>query len=268
MRGGLSEYSRTGSTLGIPLLYPWANRLAGFEYAAGGRAVSLDPDSPLLSFDQNGLPIHGLLGGYPHWLVQEATADDEAARLSAALDFTAHEELLAAFPFPHLLRVEVLLERNALTVATTVEATGDSQVPISFGYHPYLRVPGAPREEWEIELPVRQRLVLDGRMIPTGAAEPVHYPREPLGDRDFDDAFADLDTGRPFVAAAAGREVAVTFLDGYPFAQVYSPTGEQFICFEPMTAPSNALSANGPQLPVVKPSQSFTATFRIAVSQV
>jgi aldose 1-epimerase len=263
--GGVAEYARTGSTIGIPLLHPWANRLAGFEYSAAGRTVKLDASSPLLSLDENGLPIHGLLGGSPHWRVRTTTADGEGATLSAELDFGAHDDLLAAFPFPHLLRTDVRLEESALTIRTTVRATSDVEVPVSFGYHPYLRLPGAPREEWEIELPVRQQLVLDDRMIPTGRTEPVRFPRQPLGNRAFDDAFGELEPGRSFVAAAAGRELAVTFLKGYPFAQVYSPSGEQFICYEPMTAATNALSVGGPALPTVRPSDSFSAAFRISV---
>jgi aldose 1-epimerase len=267
LRGGVAEYARTGSTLGIPLLHPWANRLAGFEYSADGRTVQLDPRSPLLSLEENGLPIHGLLGGSPHWKVRETTADDDGAALIAELDFGAHDDLLAAFPFPHLLRKEVRLQEGTLTIRTTVTATGDVDVPISFGYHPYLRLPGTPRDQWEIELPVRERLVLDDRMIPTGSTEPVSYPREPLGERSFDDAFAELEPDRPFAVGAAGRELSVTFLDGYPFAQVYSPRGEQFICYEPMTAPTNALLVGGPELPKVRPAESFTAAFGISVSE-
>src|SRR3954452_25440754 len=45
-RNGLPAYEAKGSTMGIPILYPWANRLAGLEYEAAGRAVTIDPDSP------------------------------------------------------------------------------------------------------------------------------------------------------------------------------------------------------------------------------
>ena len=34
---------RTGTTCGIPILHPWANRLNGLRYAAAGREVALDP---------------------------------------------------------------------------------------------------------------------------------------------------------------------------------------------------------------------------------
>ena len=263
--GGLGEYARTGAPMGIPFLHPWANRLASFEYSFEGNTVVLDPDSPLLLRDGNGLPIHGLLGGSPHWRVLDASADGDGARLSAELDFGAHEDLIAAFPFPHLVRLDVELEAATLTVRTTVTPTGEGRVPISFGFHPYLRLPSVPRERWEVELPVGRRLALDERMIPTGGGDPVRFGRAPLGGRVFDDGFDELDAGRPFTIAAAGRELQTTFTSGYPFAQVYSPADAQFICFEPMTAPTNALAAGGKLLPVVRAPGRYSAGFRISI---
>src|SRR5262245_63253712 len=78
---------------GIPFLYPWANRIAGFGYDALGRRVQLDRASPLLELDQNGLPIHGVLKRWGRW----EQLGDEAVEL----DWAAYDELLEAFPFPH-----------------------------------------------------------------------------------------------------------------------------------------------------------------------
>ena len=44
----LEAAAAKGSTAGIPLLHPWANRLEGLRYRAAGREVVLDPASPLL----------------------------------------------------------------------------------------------------------------------------------------------------------------------------------------------------------------------------
>src|ERR1700750_3013616 len=52
-RNGLAAYEAKGSTMGIPLLYPWANRLAGLEYEAAGKRVTLDPESPRVRLDPN-----------------------------------------------------------------------------------------------------------------------------------------------------------------------------------------------------------------------
>jgi aldose 1-epimerase len=45
---------------------------------------------------------------------------------------------------------------------------------------------------------------------------------------------------------------------------VYAPRAGQFICFEPMTAPTNALRS-GDGLRVLAPGERFTAGFSIAV---
>ena len=138
---------------GIPLLYPWANRLAAFDYVALGKHVELDRESGLLELDQNGLPIHGLLREWGAW-----DLEDGDGALTAGLNFGNQEKLLKAFPFPHTLRLDLRLQGSHLSIATSVAADQGEDVPVSFGFHPYFRLPDAPREEWEIELPVRERL--------------------------------------------------------------------------------------------------------------
>ena len=261
-RGGLSAYAERGSSFGIPLLYPWANRLSGFRYHAAGREVTLDPSSPLLHLEEHGLPIHGLLAASPYWEVVE----QGPARVSARLDFAAHLDLLAAFPFPHTVLMEVALREATLTIRTVVEPSGEVPVPVSFGYHPYLTLPGVPREEWIVTLPVRRRADLDERGIPTGDDQWVHIEPGPLGGRTFDDLYDVLQPPLRFGLAGGGRSIDVDFVYGYPMAQVFAPPGSPFICFEPMTAPTNALVEGGAALPLLPPGQRFAAEFSITVT--
>jgi len=60
-----------GSTAGIPLLHPWANRRAGSGYSAAGRHVTLDLSSPLLHLDEHGLAIHGVPWALLEWQVTD-----------------------------------------------------------------------------------------------------------------------------------------------------------------------------------------------------
>lgn len=269
-RGGLSAYVERGSSFGIPLLHPWANRLARLSYRAeplSSEVVELDFDRMPLRPDENGLPIHGVLAGSPHWELVSSSASADSARLSARLDFGAHPELLSAFPFPHVLELDVELAGAALTVTTTLRATGVVGVPVSFGWHPYLTLPGVPRSDWVVELPVRRRGLLDERGIPTGETEPPPFTAGPLGDRAFDDLFPELSESPRFSASGGGRRIAVEFVSGYPVAQVYSPADSDFICFEPMTAPTNAL-CSGDGLRRVPPGERFEAAFRVSVEAV
>src|SRR5580692_8945008 len=93
-----------GSTAGIPLLYPWANRLGSLQYRAAGRQVSLDSSSPRLHFDDHKLPMHGVPWSQLQWNVGASHAD----ALTARLDWLS-QELLAIFPFPH--HVEMVKSR-------------------------------------------------------------------------------------------------------------------------------------------------------------
>ena len=255
-RGGLEKYTDSGSTFGIPLLHPWANRLDGLRYGQ----VELDPERTPVRLEENGLPIHGLLSASPHWDVIEEQATFLAARL--AFD---RPELLAGFPYPHELSIAVALSDSDLRIETTLRPTGVMAVPVSFGYHPYLTLPGVAREDFVVEMPVTEQAVVDGRGIPTGARDPVALEPGPLGMQSFDDLFPDIAAGATFALEGGGRRIEVVFEEGYPIAQVFAPRGEDFICFEPMTAPTNAL-VTGDSLRRVEPGAEFTARFSIAVS--
>jgi aldose 1-epimerase len=264
-QAGLRTYVERGAVMGIPILHPWANRLAGFDYAVDGRTIRLPDGPPLVRCEEHGLPIHGLLSGSRHWRVRSASGDSRRARLSAVLDFDAHPELLAAFPFAHTLRLDAALDHAGLTIATTLTATGHVAVPVAFGFHPYLRLPGADRSTWRLDLPARRHLFADVRSIPTGQYEDEHPTRVTLGSRSLDDGFTRIAEGSEFAVAGGGRRITVTFATGYPAAQIFSPPGAQFVCFEPMTAPTNVLRS-GDGLRRVPPGRSFTGVFRITVA--
>jgi aldose 1-epimerase len=266
--GGADAYERRGSTFAIPLLHPYANRLSGWSYALDGHEVTIDPGSSQIHLDPvSGLPIHGLMAGR-HWTVEDARADGDEARLTAGFDFGAHPELLELFPFPHRLSLSASLTDARLSLSVTVTATSVGRVPVSFGFHPYLTLPGSPRESWQLELPVRRRALLDARLLPTGESEELEPGAlsGPFAERTFDDCFDALEPPPAvFAVSDSRRRVALEFGERYPIAQVYAAEGSQFVCFEPMTAPIAALSS-GAGLQWAEPGSSFTAEFSVVVS--
>ena len=207
--------------------------------------------------DNNGLPIHGLLAAYPGWRAQQVSDQ----KLTAELDFGAHDELLASFPFPHLIELTVELSDRTLAVSTTVTPTSDMAVPLVYGYHPYLQLPDVPRAEWHVEMPTMRHLILDDTGIPTGATPKWPATTEPLGDKVFDDGFDQVADGAVFAVSGGGRRLEVRFEQGYPAAQVFAPAGETVICFEPMAAPTDALRRGGYRS--ARPGEPDTAVFSI-----
>ena len=259
-RRGLEAYVSAGKTMGIPLLFPWANRLSAKTYVVDGETITLRPDAYGVRPDNNGLPIHGLLAAYPGW--RAAQVSDQ--KLTTELDFGAQEELHESFPFPHLVELTVKLCDRTLTVTTTVTPTTDKAVPLVYGYHPCLQLPDVPRPQWQIEMPTMRRLVLDDTGIPTGATAERPATAEPLGDTVFDDGFDEVADGAMFAVSGGGRRLEVRFERGYPAAQVFAPAGETVICFEPMAAPTDALRRGGYRC--ARPGQPDTTVFSIKVS--
>jgi aldose 1-epimerase len=258
----LDTMAVTGRAAGIPLLHPWANRLAGFRYRIAGREVALDPSSPLLHLDDSGLPIHGVPWSRLAWEVTDARADGLAARLE-----WARHERLTIFPFRHRLEMAATLRPDGLTLETALVAGPDASVPVSFGFHPYVGLPGLPRSQWRLGLPPMRRLALDRRQIPTGAEEPFGGMDAELGGLDLDDEFALQQGTASFSLEGAGRRITVECLEGYRYVQVFAPKGKDYVALEPMTAPTNALmTGNGLQL--VKPGGRFRAAFRVRVTAV
>lgn len=250
---------RKGSTAGIPLLYPWANRLSGLHYRAAGREVTLDRGSALLHFDEQGLPMHGVPWGHLCWKVVESEQETFRARLD-----WDRLDLLELFPFPHRVEITGKITPDSLTIRTRILANEDSAVPISFGFHPYFGIPDVPRTRWRLQLPALRKLELDAHGIPTGKEESAAAFDEELGERSFDDSFALVGDAACFSLSGGEYSIRVEFLEGFTHAQVFAPNGREFVALEPMTAPASAL-VSGKGLRVVERGGEFRGTFRIGV---
>ncbi len=236
-RRGLQTYLDNGKTMGIPILYPWANRLSANTYEVEDTSVTLTPGADGVRTDEHGLPIHGVLSAYPGWSVTGQSGN----RLTAQLDFGAQPRLLASFPFPHVLELDVTLDDRALTVRTTVTPTGSAPVPLCFGFHPYLTIPEVSRAEWALQTPRLRHRAVDDRGIPTGESDRWSASSDVLGDRIFDDGFDEVAAGAVFALSGGGRRIEVVFDQGFPAAQIFAPGTEDVVALEPMAAPTDAL---------------------------
>ena len=255
----LEAAAARGSSAGIPLLYPWANRLAEPRYRVLGKEIVLDQSSPLLHLDEHGLPMHGVPWSLLSWVVTEARDDFLAARL----EWTG-SDLLAVFPFRHRVELAGMLRSDSLTVEITVVPCSDGPVPVSFGFHPYFGFPEPSRSKWRLELPPMRKLVVDERGIPIGEEEPFGGFDAELGENSFDDGFALPEEQMTFSVAGSTGRVSLDLLEGYRYAQVFAPKDKDYVALEPMTAPTSALTS-GRGLRFVRPSERFRAAFRIRI---
>lgn len=258
-RRGVQAYITSGKTMGIPILYPWANRLSTNKYAIDGGVVTLTPGVAGVRTDEHGVPIHGVLAAYPGWTVVEQSSNV----LVAEVNWVDHPRLLATFPFPHVLRMSVTLADRTLTVETTVAPSASVPVPLCYGYHPYLQISGVPRAQWKLQTPAMRHLPVDSWGIPTGATRTWEGRAELLADTELDHGFDQVDDGAVFVLTGGDRRVEVTFAHGFPAAQLFAPGADDLVAIEPMAAPTDALRRADYRVAV--PGEPATSRFSIMV---
>ena len=232
--------------LGNPLLAPWANRIDGYAYYANDKKYLLNPELGNVRPDGFKQPIHGLIMFAP-WKVVRVEADGQAAWVTSRLEFWREPAWMAQFPFAHNLEMTYRLSNGELEVRTTVENLSAQPMPLSLGYHPYFQVHDAPRDAWQVHLPVKSRVMLSKTLTPTGEKQPASYAG-PLGlsgvalDDVFTDLAADAQGRTEFWVMGKQQKVSVIYGPKYPVAVVYAPPGRGFICFEPMTGVTNVFN--------------------------
>jgi galactose mutarotase-like enzyme len=254
----LAQY-RQGRVTGIPFLFPWANRIATRAYRVKNTRVTVARN---VHTDPNGLPIHGTVAGLPFDVVRL-----DHARLVARLDTTQHTAITNSFPFAQRVELDVQLDATSLMITTTVDTDAKTRTPspVSFGFHPYFRLPDAKRAATRLRLPPRRHIALDERQLPTADQAPTHEPADDqlIAHRTFDDHYA-LGRDRRFQLATRRHALTITFDRGYPYAQVFAPPRAQFVCIEPMVAPVNALVTG--DAPLLAPGDLYRATFTVTIA--
>jgi aldose 1-epimerase len=144
-------------------------------------------------------------------------------------------------------------------------------MPLVIGFHSWYQIPDCPRDAWKVHAPVHDHYTLTEKSIPTGEISPAEL-QDPisLAGRQLDDVFGGVSPGGEFWVEGNGARISVRFGPKYPVAVVYAPLGRNVICFEPMTAITNAfnLAHAGlyPGLRNIPPGQRWVESFWIRPS--
>jgi aldose 1-epimerase len=182
------------------------------------------------------------------------------------------------YPWPLLLRTEWRIGADGLRATHEAGNLGRTPAPFGLGVHPYLRLPGVRVDDLRLRVPARSRLLLDGRLLPIGAAKVAgseydfRTPRR-IGTAMLDTAFGDLEvepSGGSSVTLAGpeGSTVSVWADPAFGWWQVFSGdtlTGERHrrsVAVEAMTCPPDAFRS-GRDMIVLEPGQSWQAGWGI-----
>jgi alcohol dehydrogenase (cytochrome c) len=244
----VDAFSAKPAMSGVPFLGPWANRLDEQAFYANGRRHPFDMTIGNVRGD---IPIHGFLTTTRDWRVVDSGSDAESAWVTSRLEFARRPEWMAQWPFAHTIEMTHRLHDGALEVQTTIANAGEEPMPVSIGFHPYLRLTESRRDEWTIAVGARTHWRLGPNKIPTGETEPLErvFDRSPAALRDYnlDDVFSDLvrdARGRARMTIAAHTQrIDVEVGPNYRAAVVWAPIDRgDFVCLEPMVAITDALN--------------------------
>jgi len=252
---------------GVPLLWPYANRLDEQAFYANGQKYSFDLG--LGNTGRGAIPIHGFLTGADAWKLVEAKADARSAWVTMKLDFFRIPRYMKQFPFAHTLAMTYRVQDGTLEVHTRIDSLSGEPMPVAIGFHPYFQLTDSPREEWRIAIGAKTHWKLEPSKLPTGETEPItQFLPDPkhvvVKDVMLDDIFTDLERDARGRAALSliGKAQQVDVLIGPKFrtALVYTPPNNPnrgggpgptpppavpmrgSVAFEPMAAITNALN--------------------------
>lgn len=249
-------YRNSRSLGGIPLLFPWANRLQSWHTITDSGTYEIPEEARhRIWTDGNGLPLHGSMlkrAWHPRDKRHEIRSDTQheprpiSESDQAILRFQPDDVDRLIFPVEYRLQLEVTLRETTsaatLEVALIVE-NGERPLPLAVGFHPYFRLDGLchSTDELRFELPLAAHIETDERLIPTGQLVDAEqfWPGKPRRWRALDDGF--LLVNEPehvFVLRGPLGSLRLRWGPEYPVAVLYAP-GPDFICVEPMTAPTN-----------------------------
>lgn len=233
---------------GIPLLWPFANRLDEQAFYANGQKYTFDPG--LGNTGRGAIPIHGFLQNTTAWKVVEVKADARSAWITSKLEFFRIPQYMKQFPFAHTLTMTYRLQDGALEVRTRIDNMSSEPMPVAIGFHPYFQLTDANRDEWTLSVAAKTHWLLDERTIPTGETQPITRllpdPKNvAVKDVKLDDVFTDLERDPQGFATMTmkGKSQQIDVVLGPKFKTVLVYSGARgSIALEPMAGISNSMN--------------------------
>ncbi len=275
----LDTLKQRPTAFGNPILFPFPNRIRDGKWEFEGKTYQFDksPNSPTT--------IHGLLLNRPYKVDVSfvETQQPEGATLKCSLNSEDFPDVIRQYPFPFKIEITYTLQDSILSMHTTIVNTGDGNMPMGYGIHPYFNVNisgTANAQDALISVPANKYWELDDVLVPTGDILDVK-------------GTLDLREGQPFANYGKSLKLDHVFTDvqmvdgvsrcsivnqdtGYGMVMesdsifrelvVYTPPGRDAICFEPYTCPTDAINLESKGIPagviVLSPKESFSALVR------
>ncbi len=232
---------------GIPLLFPYPNRIRGGKFTWAGKTYHLPAEKVAYNKDN---AIHGFCLDRP-WRVTERGENFVVGEFQLSREAPDRRDL---WPADFILEVRYSLKEATLRADVRVTNPDNVPLPWGFGTHPYFKLPlGAESSPARclIQAPASEQWNLID-CLPTGEKRPI--PKEiDLREGEYfdvlklDDVLSGLPRGPQPIRCSILDEAAGLQLDqitdpSYRELVVYNPPGRAAVCLEPYTCVTDAVN--------------------------
>jgi aldose 1-epimerase len=228
---------------GIPVLFPFPNRIRDGRYSWAGKTYQLPTDDP-----SGKNAIHGFAYNAA-WRVVDSGANSASAWVTGEFQLSREApQALSLWPADARLRLTYRLGRDALTIESVVDNPDRITLPFGLGYHPYFAVWVFGGENAVVQINVQQQWELQenlptGRVVDLEEAGALAHGK-PLSALHLDDLFTGVREQEPLgaVCDSAGRCLVVSASADFREVVAFTPPHRQAVCLEPYTCTTDALN--------------------------
>jgi aldose 1-epimerase len=263
---------------GIPLLFPFPNRIRDGRYTWDGRDYEIPPSHA--SHDATGNAIHGFCLDRP-WRVTSRGADFAVGQFELRKDAPDRLEF-----WPADFRIEVRYQVRGPKLRADIRLVNPSATPLpwGFGTHPYFKLPlGAKSRPTHclVQAPASEEWELVD-CLPTGCRLPISEAKDLREGAYFDvlkmdDVLTGLPSGSVSVDCvimdeACGYQVVQQAGPAFRELVVYTPPNRNAVCLEPYTCATDAINLQQRGIDagwrVLEPRAEFRTWIEITASEV
>ena len=273
-----SEGEGRPSGNGIPILFPYPNRIRGGRYSWDGRDYEMSAET--VPFDNTGNAIHGFCLDRP-WRVTSSAGNYVVGEFQLSVDAP---DRLKFWPADFLIEIRYALRGSTLRAEIRIANPSQSLLPWGFGTHAYFRLPlgsqSKPKhclvqapvtEEWELNqcLPTGKRKQIDSQ---TQLNEGAWFDQLTL-----DNVYTGLTTTDEILECLvmderAGLQIAQRCPALFREVVAYTPPGRNAVCLEPYTCVTDAVNLQQQGLDagwrVLEPGGDFRTWIDISAEQI
>ncbi len=269
------EGGQRASHSGIPLLFPYPNRIASGRYSWAQRNYHLPEGS--VPYDKTGNAIHGFCLDRP-WRVAEESGSSATGVFRLSLDAP---DRLGFWPADAEISVSYRVVGSCLRSVIRIFNPSDRPLPWGFGTHPYFSLPlsaTSSASQCRVFVPSDRVWELN-KCLPSGVTkgppENARLEDNPsFAGLKLDDVYTHVRSQEGIIVCrisdpAAGVAVEQRCSPGFREIVAFTPLWSSSVCLEPYTCVTNAinLEQNGVDagLQVLSPGAEWSGWIEIEV---